>query len=186
MTSKIATLLMILPLQAFATEFEFKLNNDMAELGLSQFQSNLLNGVNVGANLLFNEKNDIVVSGRLLTGSSAQYEKANIQTGIGVKAYGFALDEKNNQFYSIALGARVRLNQLNQTPFSFSAEAYFAPDITTSGLADGVREISVNGDMKISKNAYAFLGLRQLSISQSNAGNYKLDSGLHLGVQLNF
>lgn len=181
----LTALTLIFTSNALASDINIALNEKMVEASFSD-KNNAIEGTQAGFSVFYNEDNDVAGTGLLKVMGTPGGASESLQMGIAIKVYGVALNKLDKSFFAMALGAGARFKLPAQVPITFNLEGYYAPDITTSGLADGLNEIIARAELEIMSNAKAFVGHRTLKFKNKGGGNYKLDDDFHVGIQLTF
>ncbi|HET7306476.1 MAG TPA: YfaZ family outer membrane protein [Gammaproteobacteria bacterium] len=86
---------------------------------------------------------------------------------------------------AIAIGGFVQYQLPRYNRIGFGAHIYYAPGIISFGGLDRMLEYGVRADYQVLRNANVYLGYRQIK-ADFGPGFLDMDSGFHVGMQLNF
>ena len=178
-----AAVLMLAGLSAQAASLELNLNDEMAELVYAARTDSLGAGNGEGAiGLLFNEDDDWVASLRLL---SVNRVSNALSFNVGFKGYYANLDAPDENFGALAIGGGVKLGLASQVPVAVALDVFLAPDILTSGDAEGVDELSLRLEAQLAPQAAAYVGYRLLEADFGRRDHEVVD-GAFLGIRIGF
>lgn len=189
---KLVALLFVvmLPVSATAEVVDLNIGEDSARLNLQGPFSRLLNDTQgvYDLGLLSNRDSSRKLvqghAGVLLSGDVGAREAA-IQAGLGAR---FLIADVNGAGTSsaVALGGQIegRIPQLVR--LGFLAQVYGAPSATSFSDLDRYIEYALAIDYQIIRQASVYLGYRNVNYKFSTGSGQTVDSGLHLGVRLNF
>jgi hypothetical protein len=114
-----------------------------------------------------------------------RFTKAIQQTGLGGKLVFF--DTEFLDGGAMALGGFLKHSFPGANLISFRASMYLAPGVVSFGDADGYFEIAFRFEYEFSRQAFAFVGIRDIDIDIENRRkDVRADEGLHAGVLLYF
>lgn len=183
-----ALVLMVASFQVNATGFEFRVADKTAELFYLYKSSTFgYGGSDVGWGVMFNENDDIMLSGSLLVSGNGAGGKRALQFGVGIK--GYVADFSNNvdiQGGGLGIGGLIRYVFSSTTPFAVLVEAYTVPTITTFGDAADFTEARIAFELEVSPSARAYIGYRTVTLEDDGNNEYELDDSAHFGVRLSF
>ncbi len=168
---------------AYADQVEIFLSERAAQFGYSRPI-----GVSAGdlsAAIFFNEDDDLMVNGGLVV-SGQPPGQMPFSFGAGAKAYLFALDDADEDVLAAALGGRVRYTIPANIPMHVSAEAFYAPSITTSSDADNMLDFITRFEIEFIPRTAGFIGYRLLEVDLGDGRDVELDDNIHIGLRLNF
>ncbi|HET8552063.1 MAG TPA: YfaZ family outer membrane protein [Gammaproteobacteria bacterium] len=86
---------------------------------------------------------------------------------------------------AIAIGGFVQYQLPRYNRIGFGAHIYYAPGIISFGGLDRMLEYGVRADYQVLRNANVYIGYRQIK-ADFGPGFLDMDSGFHVGMQLNF
>ena len=125
--------------------------------------------------------------GLLVTGDAGA-EKANVTAGLGGRITLLDFRPTGGPFNggALALGGQVeaRLPAFNR--IGVLGYVYGAPKASAFGDLTGYLEYAIDGDYQVLRNASIYGGYRELRMNVTNHGSVVVDTGLHLGLRLNF
>jgi hypothetical protein len=145
-------------------------------------------GVTAGdlsAALFFNEDDDLMINGGLVV-SGQPPGQLPFSFGAGAKAYAFSLDDVDEDVVAAALGGSVRYTIPANFPMHASAEAFYAPEITTSGDAENMLDFITRFEIEFIPRTSVFVGYRLLEADLDDGRDAELDDNIHVGLRLNF
>jgi hypothetical protein len=167
-------------------------NADQAEIFISeraaQFGYARPIGVSAGdlsAALFFNEDDDLMVNGGVVV-SGQPPGQLPLSFGAGAKAYLFALDDADEDLLAVALGGRVRYTIPANIPMHVSAQAFYAPEITTTSGGDNMLDFITRFEVEFIPRTSGFIGYRLMEVELDDGQDVELDDNIHVGLQLNF
>src|SRR5680860_100441 len=99
--------------------------------------------------------------------------------GAGVKAYAFSLDDADETVAAGALGGKVTYTIPANIPMHVSAEAFYAPDITTTGEGDNMLDFNTRFEIEFIPRTSGFIGYRKMEVDLDNADDAELDDNIH-------
>ena len=107
------------------------------------------------------------------------------QTGLGGKVIFF--DSNTFDGGALALGGFFRHSFPGANLLSFRGSMYLAPGVVSFGDGDGYFEIGLRFEYEFSKQAFAFIGLKDIDIDiDKRSKDIRADDGLHAGVLIHF
>lgn len=86
----------------------------------------------------------------------------------------------------LALGGHGRYTLPAADRVSVGGHLYFAPDILSFGRADGYFEFAARGEYQVLQSSWVYLGYRRARVGYSGFATRTIDSGLHLGMRIQF
>lgn len=110
------------------------------------------------------------------------------EVGIGGKLFYIDADTtpSSSQGGALGLGGFFRYNFPQADRFGIVGSLYFAPDVVAFGDSDGYLEASVGLSYDVLRDADIYLGARYVKAKFENLPDLAMDTGLHLGIRLNF
>lgn len=87
---------------------------------------------------------------------------------------------------ALALGGKVRYVPPQYNRLSVNAYAWFAPDVLAFDKMDKYQEIGVSVGYNVIRDADVFVGYRNLKAGFKDFGDATLDTGMHVGIRVNF
>lgn len=85
-----------------------------------------------------------------------------------------------------ALGGHGRYTLPAADRVSVGAHLYFAPDVLSFGDTDGYFEFAVRGEYHVLQSSWIYLGYRRARVGFTDIASRTIDSGLHLGIRIQF
>lgn len=124
-------------------------------------------------------------TGLLVTGDAGA-RNALVQVGLGVRGVFLDVGSLDTNGGAIALGGQVdaRLPQYNR--IGMAAYAYYAPDVSAFGDVDKYLEYAANINYELIRNAFVYVGARQVRYGFDPGDEMAIDTGAHGGFQLKF
>lgn len=86
----------------------------------------------------------------------------------------------------LALGGHGRYTLPAADRMSLGAHLYFAPDVLSFGRADGYFEVAARGEYQVLQSSWVYLGYRRARAGYNGVASRTIDSGLHLGMRIQF
>ena len=179
-------LLLSLAGTAAADSLDLNLNNDAARLTFSwdarddklTFDAGWLHHQDTG---------DVAHVGLHLVDFAASGPGAP-EVGIGGKL--FYIDGEtspsSSQGGALGLGGFFRYNFPDADRFGVVGSLYFAPDVVAFGDAEGYLEATLGFSYDVLRDADLYLGARYVKAKFENQPDLTIDTGLHVGIRLNF
>lgn len=123
-------------------------------------------------------------AGLLVTGDTGARD-ALVEAGLGVRIVALDVADSLNGA-AIALGGEVdaRLPAFNR--IGVSGYVYYAPDVSSFSDINQYIEYAFDANYEIIRNAFVYLGYRQVRLDIDEAGDFTADTGLHAGFRLRF
>lgn len=123
-------------------------------------------------------------AGLLVTGDTGARE-ALVEAGLGVRVVALDVADSLNGA-AIALGGEVdaRLPAFNR--IGVSGYIYFAPDVSSFSDINQYIEYAFDANYEIIRNAFVYLGYRQVRLDIDPVGDFSADTGMHAGFRLRF
>lgn len=180
------TVLMLASSAAMANGLEFQLGNKTAQLTFMT-DSGLIgySGGDLDFSLFTNTKNDFMGSAGLLV-QGIPAGTSPLTFGLGIKGYGFRVNDPRDSVGALALGGLVKYTIPSTTPMAVVFEGHYAPSITTVGDGKSLTDLSVDYQIEVTPGGTAFAGYRLLQTNLKNYGDYSLDDNVHIGVRFTF
>jgi len=171
---------------AHADGVDISLGNETADfVYLTDSASLGYGGADVGFGALYNDRDDILLSGKFLVSGSPGPE-VPLQYGVGAKAYVGELDIDDDG-YALGLGGQARyLLPLRQPNMSVAVEGYYAPAITSFSDATSVFEFEPRFEVEVLPAARAYVGYRYLEMELDDAADRDISDEIVFGVRLQF
>ena len=123
--------------------------------------------------------------GLLVTGDAGA-RNALVNAGLGVRLVGLDVNGGDANGGAVALGGAVdaRLPAFNR--IGLGAYLYYAPDVSAFGDIDKFLEYAANINYELIRNAYVYVGARQVRLGFDPGSEMSVDTGAHAGVHLKF
>ena len=170
---------------ASANDFEAALSSETAQFTFRS-DSSLIGwgGSDLALGFFYNEEDDFVIQASLLQMRQASIENP-LTFGVGVKTYLGSLDN-GDDILALAIGGQVQYTIPGTMPMAIYLKAYYAPEITSFSDTDDLVDYSFGFQIEALPQTIAFVGIRQLEVSDGNS-DYELDDdNIHFGVRLTF
>ncbi|MDH3645968.1 MAG: YfaZ family protein [Gammaproteobacteria bacterium] len=138
--------------------------------------------------------------GNLLSVSLGRFGEAgggqqSVTAAIGGRLYGIDPDfgpatgmggpNRNQDGFALGVGGLFRLKLAGYDRIGFSGHGYYAPDVLAFGDSEDLIEVAGRVTYSVIRDADVYLGIRYI-----NAGfeglDAKFDTGLHIGIRLEF
>ena len=170
---------------AHAAGFDVSLGNETAYFRyLTDTASMGYGGADVGFGLFYNDNEDAMLTANfLVTGSPGP--NAPLQYGIGAKGYYTDLDSGTDAS-AIGLGGQVRYLLPTRTQIGLTAEAYYAPEITSFSDAESFTEFTPRVEVEVMPSAMAYVGYRWIEADIEGGADEELSDEVVFGIRLQF
>jgi len=158
-------------------------NSDMAEFAYAT-EVWAAQNAELGVGVLFNDDDDWLGSLRLVSNNRVSNA---LRFAVGMQGYLGKLDKPDTSMRALAIGGSVGFGLASQIPLSLVLEGWYAPKILSFGKIDDAKELAARIQADLSQHAAVYVGYRKLKADlKGDRKNHKLDSGLHLGLRINF
>lgn len=108
-----------------------------------------------------------------------------LDAGLGLKLFG-ANTKDNDSLFALTLGGQLHFVPPPWPRIGVSLQAYFSPDVVTFGDADKFVYVSSAVEYRVLPQAMVYLGYRKMRAGLEDQGTVTVESGGHLGFQLEF
>ena len=147
------------------------------------------NNAKVAIGGLFSEDLDpeeltAIHAGLLVTGDTGARE-ALVEAGLGVRLVALDVADSLNGA-AIALGGEVDARLPAYNRIGVSGSVYFAPDVSSFSDINQYIEYAFDANYEIIRNAFVYLGYRQVRLDIDPVGDFTADTGAHVGFRLKF
>lgn len=186
----LAGLLMVAMLQpAQANELDLNLNNDtirLSYLGDLSSRGAMKNATtDIGFLYTDNDPDDVYMGhAGIMVFGDAGAQKANIRVGLGGRLQ--YLDAGAEDAFALSIGASAIVRVPGFERIGGGAYIQYAPDVTSFSNLEQFLEYGITVDYQILRPAYVYLGYRQIKIDVERTGSFTVDTGLHVGLKLQF
>ncbi len=178
------TLAMSLTSAANANDLELSLNDDAVRLVYAWPARE--DKLRIDAGLLHHQdRGELVHVGLHLEGLASSGNNP-LHGGLGGRVVYANTDGPSDDAFALALGGYLKYTFPAYNRFSVQGHAYFAPDILNFGDADQFVELDARVSYNVLRNGDIFLGARYINLEFQPGGDFRLDNGLHAGIQLRF
>lgn len=112
-----------------------------------------------------------------------------LDAGLGLKLFGANADVDGRDdvsLFALTLGGQLRFVPPPWPRIGVSLEGFFSPDVVTFGDADKFAYLSSALEYRVLPQAMVYLGYRKMRAGLEEGGNVTVESGGHLGFQLEF
>ncbi len=180
---------------ASAGAIDFRVGQDMAELTFfTQNASFGYGGADIGAGVLFNQYNDVIVNGSILVSGNSAGDVKALQFGVGAKIYGGDINGPDAKRVDIkggavAIGGQIRYVFPGSAPFAVLGEVFYAPEVTSISEFDRLLEYRVALELEVTPSARAYVGYRMMEVRFNAFGrnvDYEVDDSANIGVRFEF
>jgi len=118
-------------------------------------------------------------------------QKQNLNVGerrvtIGMKIYAANNSDTNMSAVGVAIGGGLGHLIQGDIPVSLTAEAYYSPDMLSTGDSIGLVEYLARVGVEIAPNSKIYLGYNSINLELEDGGSSDLDGSFHVGVLLAF
>lgn len=180
-------ILAALSAHSHARGVDIKLADEMAEITyLSESSTFGYGGADTGFGILFNEADDVQISGQIMVIGNPAGNNKSFQYGVGAKLIFTSLDIVDEEVGAIALAGQIRYVIPSSTPIAFVVSGQFAPGITSFSGADQYAEYRFAIELEVTPSARAFVGYRNIEYEFEGGFEYEIDDGAHFGVKFEF
>ncbi len=112
-----------------------------------------------------------------------------LDAGLGLKLFGANADVDGRDdvsLFALTLGGQLRFVPPPWPRIGVSLEGFFSPDVVTFGDADKFTYLSSALEYRVLPQAMVYLGYRKMRAGLEEGVNVTVESGGHLGFQLEF
>lgn len=170
--------------QSIANDLDVRINNDAIHGNISIFEedSELLYGLGY----FYKDADPSISVANVDLQSRGQTALGNMPTtvGLGIQANYFKQDHIKGT--AVGLGGSVRVNIPDVPGVSLETAAHFAPDVVAFGDAKRFMRFRGQINYRVIRSADLSAGYRYMNTKLENGGKVTLESGLFVGLKLNF
>ena len=113
-----------------------------------------------------------------------------LDAGLGLKLFGANADpdslDEDVSLFALTLGGQLHFVPPPWPRIGVSLQGFFSPDVVTFGDADKFAYLSGALEYRVLPQAMVYLGYRKMRAGLEDGDNVTLESGGHLGFQLQF
>lgn len=112
-----------------------------------------------------------------------------LDAGLGLKLFGASAEVKGRDdasLFALTLGGQLRFVPPPWPRIGVSLQGFFSPDVITFGDADKFAYLSSALEYRVLPQAMVYLGYRKMRAGLEDSGTVTVESGGHLGFQLEF
>ena len=109
-----------------------------------------------------------------------------LRAGLGGKLVYVDADQPSSRGGALALGGFFDYTLPGYDRLGFGGQVYFAPDVLGLSDVESYREIGAHVRYNLLREADIYLGLRSVQGEFDGAPDVTFDTGLHIGIALNF
>ena len=172
---------------ATATELEFNLSGESAEL--SFVQPLAPEGLELGGGWLHHEDDGDLLDVDLHLVDDANPGRGALELGVGGKLVAASDDRRDADGGALAIGGKFRYTWPGFNRFGIGGHAYYAPGATSVSDIDGYNEIALRAEYLVLRNANAFVGYRRVELDYDGPRFGKsrtFDGGPYAGIRIEF
>ncbi|MBA3564862.1 MAG: hypothetical protein H0W33_12835 [Gammaproteobacteria bacterium] len=111
---------------------------------------------------------------------------STLRAGLGGKLFFIDADRGDSRGGALGLGGFLDYTFPQYDRLGAGGQVYFAPDVLGLSDVEGYREIGVHVRYNLLREADLYLGLRNIQAEFSDTPDVTFDTGLHIGIKLNF
>lgn len=108
-----------------------------------------------------------------------------LDAGIGFKLFG-ARSKDDDDIYALTVGGQLHFVPPPWPRVGFSLQGFYSPDVVTFGDADKFFYVSSAVEYRVLPQAMIYLGYRKMRAGLESGDSVTVESGGHLGIQLEF
>tara|TARA_B100002019_G_scaffold273549_1_gene269727 strand:- start:202 stop:777 length:576 start_codon:yes stop_codon:yes gene_type:complete len=123
--------------------------------------------------------------GLLVTGDAGA-RSALVKAGLGVRLVGLDVNGGDANGGAVALGGAVDARLPAYNRIGVGAYLYYAPDVSAFGDIDKYLEYAANINYELIRNAFVYIGARQVRLGFDPGSEMSVDTGAHAGFFLEF
>lgn len=170
---------------AQATTAELDLNDDAVRVDVRWESSS--NSLEFGGGLLHHKDNGTLTYGSVhLVDIASGGDSDALQAGLGGKFVLLQEDRIDEDGQAAAIGGFFRYTFPNYNRLGIAGSLYFAPSILSFGDLDRYVEADVRVQYNVLRKADIYLGVRNVNVDFGALGEGSVETGVHLGVHLEF
>ena len=171
------------PLVAAENTIDLNVNNDAARI-MAAFE--LSNNILVDGSWFHNsDRGDVVGAGFHVTGD-ATGGRNPLKAGLGVRLLQVDPDIGSDDGTVLPIGGFVNYTLPEYDRFVVGGSLYYAPDVLSFGDATKYWEYNAWAGYSVLRNGLVYAGLRGIRADFENTSSITLDTGLHVGLRLEF
>ena len=168
----------------FADEIDLNINSDAARLTYKHALKS--SDLQVGAGWLHDQDNGDVFHIDLNLVSEASEGNTPVKAGLGGRIAYFDGELDNQSGTALGIGGFARYTLPRYNRISLGGHFYYAPGVLSFGDGEQLIDSEVRVSYNILRQADVYLGARYVQGEYDNAPDAKLDSGLHIGINMRF
>lgn len=112
-----------------------------------------------------------------------------LDAGLGLKLFGANAEvdgQDDASLFALTVGGQLRFVPPPWPRVGASLQGFFSPDVVTFGDADKFAYLSAALEFRVLPQAMVYLGYREIRAGLEDGGTETVESGGHLGFQLDF
>ncbi len=166
---------------------DLNLNNDAVRLMYAgSLGDNGMGGLGLDAGFLRNrDKGNVSHVGINVTGDAGM---RNLPTEVAVGGNLYWVDPRGSSEDGLAVALGLRFHSIfpQYNRLGVGGHAYYAPAVLSFADADRYSEWALRVNYHIIRQAHVYVGYRRIRVKFDDGGTGTADSGVHLGLKLNF
>ncbi len=166
-----------------ADELDLSFNADAFRL---IYALDLREGLRVDGGWLHHQDNGDAIHAGLQLVNQANLGPNPVIAGVGGRVVYTDGDRSSQDGFALAVGGSLRYTLPRYNRFSLEGEVFFAPDVLSTGDMEQYREGAVRVAYSITQQARVYVGARYLRGDYDDVADVRFDTGMHLGVHLQF
>ncbi len=170
--------------QASAGSVDFNLSDDAFRLGGAQDITET--GLELEGSWLHEQDSGDLLDVGLHLIDDANPGRGALDIGVGGKLVYIDFDDADSDGAAFAIGGKFRYTWATFNRFAVGGHLYHAPSVTSGGDIDDYTEAALRAEYLVLRNANAYIGVRNVRVGLDSGGTETFESGLHLGVRLDF
>ncbi|KUJ74292.1 hypothetical protein AVO42_02440 [Thiomicrospira sp. XS5] len=164
---------------------DLSVSDDAAKFGVYSLKETPSDITNLGLDLFFNTQSDYFVDVFGSISRKGLLGNRNLELGLKGKLFYLDQDSNSKMGYGLMLGVLGRYWLPTPMPSAIYADYLYAPEVIVFGDAKNAYDWTIRGELQVTQNIMAYLGVRQLQAEFSST-SHEFDGNAHVGVKIAF
>lgn len=167
-----------------ASELDFRLSNDAVNVNFASSSDS--SPLSIGLGHFYRDEGDAINITNLDIHTVGQTAIGNLPTTVLLGMQAVYMSEDKFKGSATAIGGTVRSNLPDTPGLSLEGTVYYAPDILSYGDSDSYARARAQLNYRVIENADLIGGYRYLRTGIKDAGHRTFESGVYIGLRMNF
>lgn len=169
---------------ALGNDFDLRVSDDALHANIAFINPD--SGLMYGLGYFYKDADEEINVINMDLHSRGQTALGNMPTTVGLGVQGVYFKEDTFEGSALGLGANVRVNLPDAPGLSLETEAHYAPDVLAFSDAKRFLRFRLQANYRVIQTADISAGYRYLNAKPENGKARTLESGLFVGLKLNF